>query len=328
MPDYILYDGRYSGQEIDAFLSRIERTAGSGPLQPELAGTVAQEIPYGQYVSVTKQVEADGSVTLIFGVPRAIDGKDGKDGKDGINGKSAYEYATDAGFSGSVRQFSEGLSELAQNLPISREAIAKADEAAESADRAAADAAEIRSKVEIAVQSAASALQSEQNASASEAASAANAASAQASAASAHDSAILSMSWAVGGTDTRSGEDTNNSKFWAEMAMAAFMRLTAKVMQDSGDGSYYNVSVVNAQIVMVGTTPDLFPGGQVVTIQPRMIDATTGKHYALDVRYGVICLLEEDASDTPEETTFYDYARNVSYAISAKDSKISLREVG
>ena len=31
-------------------------------------------------------------------------------------------------------------------------------------------------------------------------------------------SAVLSESWAVGGTDTRTGEDTNNSKYWCEQA--------------------------------------------------------------------------------------------------------------
>lgn len=46
-------------------------------------------------------------------------------------------------------------------------------------------------------------------------------ANAQAAAASASESAAnatLSESWAVGGTDTREGEDTNNSRYWAEQA--------------------------------------------------------------------------------------------------------------
>jgi hypothetical protein len=34
----------------------------------------------------------------------------------------------------------------------------------------------------------------------------------------AQDAAVLSRSWAVGGTGTRAGEDYNNSKFWADMA--------------------------------------------------------------------------------------------------------------
>ena len=43
-------------------------------------------------------------------------------------------------------------------------------------------------------------------------------ASAQSSASSAEASQILSQSWAVGGTQTRSGEDTNNSRYYAELS--------------------------------------------------------------------------------------------------------------
>lgn len=38
---------------------------------------------------------------------------------------------------------------------------------------------------------------------------------------SAAASATLAESWAIGGTDTRSGEDTNNSKYWADKAQEA-----------------------------------------------------------------------------------------------------------
>lgn len=62
--------------------------------------------------------------------------------------------------------------------------------------------------------SGANAKTSEQNASASET----NAALSEASAA---DSATLSESWAIGGTNTREGEDTNNSKYYAEQAQAS-----------------------------------------------------------------------------------------------------------
>lgn len=46
----------------------------------------------------------------------------------------------------------------------------------------------------------------------------ANAQAAAASASESAASATLSESWAVGGTDTREGEDTNNSRYWAEQA--------------------------------------------------------------------------------------------------------------
>lgn len=41
---------------------------------------------------------------------------------------------------------------------------------------------------------------------------------ASASAAEANDSAMLSESWAIGGTGTREGEDKNNAKYWCEQA--------------------------------------------------------------------------------------------------------------
>lgn len=44
---------------------------------------------------------------------------------------------------------------------------------------------------------------------------------AEENAASAAESSTLSESWAVGGTGTRTGEDTNNSKFWSEQAAQA-----------------------------------------------------------------------------------------------------------
>lgn len=54
---------------------------------------------------------------------------------------------------------------------------------------------------------------SAQNASASET-------SAQTSATNASDSATLSRSWAVGDTNTRTGEETNNSKYYCQMSEA------------------------------------------------------------------------------------------------------------
>ena len=45
-----------------------------------------------------------------------------------------------------------------------------------------------------------------------------NANAAAASAAAAASSATLSQSWAVGGTSTREGEDTNNAQYWAQQA--------------------------------------------------------------------------------------------------------------
>lgn len=67
-------------------------------------------------------------------------------------------------------------------------------------------------------------------ASANSASSSATSASASASSATASaNSAILSESWAVGGTDTRSGEDTNNSKYWARQSQIEAQNASAYI---------------------------------------------------------------------------------------------------
>lgn len=66
--------------------------------------------------------------------------------------------------------------------------------------------------------SAINAATSETNASASAIAASLSATNAETSASNASDSATLSESWAIGGTDTRTGEDTDNSKYYAELA--------------------------------------------------------------------------------------------------------------
>ena len=58
----------------------------------------------------------------------------------------------------------------------------------------------------------------ESNASASATSAAQNASQAAQNATNASNSAVLSMSWAVGGTGTRAGEDTNNSEYYAGQA--------------------------------------------------------------------------------------------------------------
>lgn len=47
-----------------------------------------------------------------------------------------------------------------------------------------------------------------------------SAAAAQTSKSNADSSATLSRSWAVGGTNTRSGEDTNNARYWSDRAQS------------------------------------------------------------------------------------------------------------
>lgn len=63
-------------------------------------------------------------------------------------------------------------------------------------------------------------------------------------------SATLAESWAVGGTGTREGEDTNNSEYWAQQSqdaannrVASFNGRTGAVMPQSGD---YTANMVGA----------------------------------------------------------------------------------
>lgn len=81
-------------------------------------------------------------------------------------------------------------------------------------------------------------------------AAAGSATAAAGSATQAAGSATLSQSWAVGGTGTREGEDTNNAEYWAGQAEAAagsavasFNGRTGAVMPQSGD---YTAEMVGA----------------------------------------------------------------------------------
>jgi hypothetical protein len=122
----------------------------------------------------------------------------------------------------------------AEEAAASAEAAAQsAQDAENAATTAASDAVdavrtEMLGYVNSASSSEANAHMSEVNASSSEAnakTSEQNAAMSETNAAlseaSAADSATLSESWAIGGTNTREGEDTNNSKYYAEQAQAS-----------------------------------------------------------------------------------------------------------
>ena len=104
--------------------------------------------------------------------------------------------------------------------------------------KAAAEAAAANAKV------------SETNAKASETAAASSASQASAAAAAAAQSASsvdginkTAQSWAVGGTNTRPGEDTDNAKYWAEQAQAAVGGDFATKTEAQGYVSTHNQSV-------------------------------------------------------------------------------------
>ena len=79
------------------------------------------------------------------------------------------------------------------------------------------------------------------------------------------DNAILSQSWAVGGTSTRYGEDTNNAKYYADLAaevvteggVASFNGRTGNVLPESGDydsdSIVHGSGTVNSALQSIGT---------------------------------------------------------------------------
>lgn len=70
-------------------------------------------------------------------------------------------------------------------------------------------------------------------------------AKAAASAQSANDKAVLSKSYAVGGTGTRQGEDTDNAKYYMEQAKQQIGGIPTKVSELENDVGYITKSVSN-----------------------------------------------------------------------------------
>ncbi len=114
-----------------------------------------------------------------------------------------------------------------ENTGIVARATAQANAAAISKDNAENSAAAAAGSAQTAQSAASTAAGAASSASTAAAAASGSASQAQASAAAAAESAAsvdginkTAQSWAVGGTGTREGEDTNNAKYWAEQAEA------------------------------------------------------------------------------------------------------------
>lgn len=107
-----------------------------------------------------------------------------------------------------------------ENTGIVAQATAQANAAAESAESASASAQTAQNAASTATNAASSASQSATSASGSASQAQASAAEAAQSAASVDGINKTAQSWAVGGTGTREGEDSNNAKYWAQQAEA------------------------------------------------------------------------------------------------------------
>ena len=107
-----------------------------------------------------------------------------------------------------------------ENTGIVAQATAQANAAAQSAGIASASAQTAQSAASSAGTAASTASSAAASASGSASQAQASAAAAAQSAASVDGINKTAQSWAVGGTNTRPGEDTNNAKYWAEQAQA------------------------------------------------------------------------------------------------------------
>lgn len=156
--------------------------------------------------------------------------------------ESAKSAAVTAGAS------AESANASAQSAKSDAESAKAAAQAAQAkAETANTSAQTAKSDAEAANTSAQSAKTAAESA---KSAAAGSAQSAEASAQSAQESGKLSESWAVGGTGTRTGEDTNNAKYWAMAAqgvagggVSSFNGRSGAVAPQTGD---YTAAMVGA----------------------------------------------------------------------------------
>lgn len=141
-------------------------------------------------------------------------------GKAGAAAEAAEKSAAGAAASEASAAASAELAEQNNNAAqAAKEAAAEsAASASDSAQSAARDAAAAQESATQAANSAASVKESEVNAAASAEAAKNSETAAAESEKTASDSALLSQSWAIGGTGIRDGEGMDNSKYYSEQS--------------------------------------------------------------------------------------------------------------
>lgn len=155
----------------------------------------------GEYAQVAANSAASASSSTTAAASSATAAK-ASEGAAAGSAANAAASATSAGNSASA------ASEKASDAANSASAAATSAQTAQSAGSAATDAASTASTA--AEEASGSASQAQESA-----------AAAAESAASVDGINKTAQSWAVGGTGTREGEDTNNAKYWAEQAQQA-----------------------------------------------------------------------------------------------------------
>ena len=148
--------------------------------------------------------------------------KNAQDAVEAAQGKAEDAQAA-AEAAQSKAETAQGKAESAQSAAESAAASASGSaSAAAASETASAQSSQTAGEKASAAQAAAQTAQSAKaDAESAKSAAAGSAQSAGASAQSAQASGKLSESWAVGGTGTRTGEDTNNARYWSEKAQNA-----------------------------------------------------------------------------------------------------------
>lgn len=158
---------------------------------------------------------------------------------------------------------SEDAARLSEtNAAASESAAATSEANAKTSEKAAKDSEDAAKASEDAAKL------SETNAATSEANAKTSEEAAKNSEDAAADSATLAESWAVGGTGTRTGEDSNNAKFWADVAatvvskggVATWNGRGGNVMPQAGDYTPDMVGAISKEDVARGFEIVLLPG--------------------------------------------------------------------
>ena len=183
--------------------------------------------------------------------------------------------------------------------------------AAGSETGAANSAAAAASSASAAAGSAAAAGTSANNAAGSASASAGSATASAGSAANAAGSAVLSESWAVGHTGARTGEDTNNAKYWSEQAQAAagggvssFNGRSGVVTPQSGDYTARMVGALSEDTPIPSKTSDLTNDSGFITVEdvPDVpVKSVNGKTGNVTLNYSDVGADQAGAAGTVQE---------------------------
>lgn len=196
---------------------RAELSADSANAAAAAAG---QDADSAQRDARTAQQQAAAAAVLAGQVQQAA-------GQVQTDRTAAQAAAEQAGSSAAAVE--ESAAQAAEHRTAAEAAAQAAEDSAEAAESSATaaggSAADAASSASAAAQAAENAAQSEANtADSAEAASSSAAAAADSKEAAvisegrAVGSAKISESWAVGGTGIRAGEDTNNARYWAQLA--------------------------------------------------------------------------------------------------------------